>query len=47
MRPHMEPEYIVPLAMFTKQLRAGAEWPMPPDAVKAQKAIQRLAERAV
>ena len=43
----MEPEYVVPLAVLTKQLRAGAEWPMPAEAVKAQRCVQRLAERAV
>ena len=46
-RPHLPNEYIIPLAILTKMLRKGAEFPMPAEACRAQAAIQALAIRAV
>ena len=47
MRPHFPAEVVRALPALTAQLKKGAVFPMPEEALKAQKVIQKLAERVV
>ena len=46
-RPHFPAEVVRALPPLTAQLKKGAVFPMPEEALKAQKVIQKLAERVV
>ena len=46
-RAHFPSEVVRFLPTLTAQLKKGAVWPLPPEAVKAQRAIQKLAEKAI
>ena len=46
-RQHFPTEYILCLPALTNQVKKNAVWPMPEKALKAMKALQKLAERAM